>query len=98
LGKADCLRLTEQYDKAIEMYTLSLAKEEVTPKTVILKRAIAYTCAEQYDKALHDLETILAEDPCNSEAFYFKGSLFLKQRNNNTHTHAQTNKLKKNYS
>ncbi|KAL4437922.1 hypothetical protein ABPG74_001093 [Tetrahymena malaccensis] len=83
MGKADCLRFMGEYDKAINLYTQALEKEEIIAKVAVLKRAITYLEAKQFDQAKEDLQKILNDDPQNSEAYYFKGMLHYKQKNLN---------------
>lgn len=42
MGKADCLRFMSEYEKAVNLYTLALEKEEIIANVAILKRAITY--------------------------------------------------------
>ena len=79
MGKADCLRFMGEFQKAIDLYTEAFQKEEIIAKVAVLKRAITYIEAKQYDQAQIDLAAILQDDPGNSEAFYFKGLLYYKQ-------------------
>ncbi|EGR34644.1 hypothetical protein IMG5_005100 [Ichthyophthirius multifiliis] len=83
MGKGDCLRFSGQFSSAINLYTQALEKEEIIGQVAILKRAITYIEAKQYDNAKQDLQIILNQDNKNSEAYYFKGLLYYTQNNLN---------------
>ena len=68
-----------EYDEAITCYTEAMSKEIGVLNVALLKRAIAYIEQRHLDDALDDLETLITNDPANSEAFYFKG-LVLEKR------------------
>lgn len=56
MGKADCLRFMNEFEKAVNLYTLALEKEEIIANVAVLKRAITYIEAKQFDKARVDLK------------------------------------------
>ncbi|KRX11228.1 hypothetical protein PPERSA_07753 [Pseudocohnilembus persalinus] len=83
IGKADCLRLLERYKDAIEFYGIAMQIDQAVRKVALLKRGITYSENNNIEESLQDFQSILDDDPCNSEACYFKGLQYLKLDNKN---------------
>lgn len=79
VGKGDCLRLIERYDEARKMYTDAFNSKK-NNVSLLLRRAICSMELKKYDAALDDINRLLESDFENSEALYFKGLIFNKQR------------------
>ncbi|EAS02746.2 tetratricopeptide repeat protein (macronuclear) [Tetrahymena thermophila SB210] len=83
LGKGDCLQFMNRYQEAIDIYTMALQTESYIKSKALLKRAITYIDNKQLDLSLQDLNEVLEIEPENSEAYYFKGLVYYKQKNLN---------------
>ena len=47
------------FTEAINLYTIALSKEEIIKKVALLKRAITYIEAKQYNEAEEDLKLVI---------------------------------------
>ncbi|CAD8142066.1 unnamed protein product [Paramecium pentaurelia] len=81
LGKADCLRIQNQYKEAISYYQKAINCEQAVGNAALLKKAITLYESQQYDECAKDLSKLIETDPINSEAYYFKGLCRLKTKN-----------------
>ncbi|CAD8059821.1 unnamed protein product [Paramecium sonneborni] len=81
LGKADCLRIQNQYKDAIQCYQKAINCEQAVGSAALLKKAITLYESQQYDECAKDINKLLETDPINSEAYYFKGLSRLKIKN-----------------
>lgn len=71
--------MLSNYDEAINCYSEAMTKEINIMNVGLLKRAIAFIEIKHYEDALDDLQALIANDPYNSEAFYFKGFILEKK-------------------
>ncbi|EGR32790.1 hypothetical protein IMG5_070720, partial [Ichthyophthirius multifiliis] len=79
IGKADCLRHLKKFNEAIEIYSFTIKLDQNICKIALQKRAVCYIEFKHFDQARNDLNSLLQSDPTNSEAFYFKGILLIKE-------------------
>ena len=79
VGKGDCLRLIERYDDAKSIYSVALKIKNNS--SILLRRAICNMQLKKFGVAFDDINELLAIDPENSEALYFKGLIYNKQSN-----------------
>ena len=66
----------------LPLFVLLIAEGSVQvfmPRVALLKRAIAYIDLKHIEEALRDLENLIQNDPTNSEAHYFRGTLLEKK-------------------
>jgi tetratricopeptide (TPR) repeat protein len=83
VGQGDCLRFLGAFDEAVNCFTEAINREPAIINSALLKRAITYIELKHNEEALADLDTLIVNDPINSEAHYFRGTLLEKKRDHN---------------
>ena len=58
---------------SIQAYTYAIECEDSSSRQALIKRTLLYIELKEFDLALVDIETVLAQDNCDSEALYIKG-------------------------
>ncbi|CAD8173712.1 unnamed protein product [Paramecium octaurelia] len=79
IGQADCYRYMNQPKYSVQACTQAIECEDSSFRQALVKRTLLYIDLKEYDLALLDIEAVLEEDHCDSEALYIKGFICTKR-------------------
>jgi tetratricopeptide (TPR) repeat protein len=76
---ANATLMARQPEKAIDMLSRAIAVKD--NEQYRIDRALAYASLQNYQQALHDLNTVLDENPQQAEALTFRANIYRLQGN-----------------
>ncbi|CAD8212992.1 unnamed protein product [Paramecium pentaurelia] len=79
IGQADCYRYMNQPKLSVQACTQAIECQDSSFRQALIKRTLLYIDLKEYDLALQDIQAVLEEDYCDSEALYIKGFICTKK-------------------